>query len=60
MDSENIIFIFSVTIFNQLVNPLLFLTVNKMVRSVARHVFDKNISNFLSDNSSSMRASGKH
>ncbi|CAI2339987.1 unnamed protein product [Caenorhabditis sp. 36 PRJEB53466] len=50
------IFAYCVTIFNQLVNPLLFLTVNKMVRSVAKHVFDKNISNFLSDTSSSARA----
>ncbi|EGT53332.1 hypothetical protein CAEBREN_08260 [Caenorhabditis brenneri] len=46
------IFCYCVTIFNQLVNPLFFLMVNKMVRSVAKHIFDKNISSFLSDTSS--------
>ncbi|KAF1764963.1 hypothetical protein GCK72_004914 [Caenorhabditis remanei] len=46
------IFSYCVTIFNQLVNPLFFLMVNKMVRSVAKHIFDKNISSFLSDTSS--------
>ncbi|CAA88873.3 G-protein coupled receptors family 1 profile domain-containing protein [Caenorhabditis elegans] len=46
------IFCYCTTISNQLVNPLFFLTVNKMVRSVAKHIFDKNISSFLSDTSS--------
>ncbi|PIC44524.1 hypothetical protein B9Z55_004865 [Caenorhabditis nigoni] len=46
------IFCYCATIFNQLVNPLFFLMVNKMVRSTAMHIFDKNINSFLSDTSS--------
>uniref|UniRef100_A0A1I7TA60 G_PROTEIN_RECEP_F1_2 domain-containing protein n=1 Tax=Caenorhabditis tropicalis TaxID=1561998 RepID=A0A1I7TA60_9PELO len=52
------IFCYCVTIFNQLVNPLFFLMVNKMVRSVAKHIFDKNISSFLSDTSSTNKLPG--
>ncbi|CAB3404727.1 unnamed protein product [Caenorhabditis bovis] len=46
------IFCYCATIFNQLVNPLLFLTYNKFVRNIAKHLFSKNFASFLSDASS--------
>ncbi|CAD6191407.1 unnamed protein product [Caenorhabditis auriculariae] len=45
------IVIYSISILNQLVNPVMFLLTNKMVRGILWHMFDKNFSKFLSESS---------